>query len=163
MKLYEINSEIEACVAISENEAVNTETGEVISIDYLEHLKMDRDEKLENIIKFYKNLNAEADVLKSEADKLAKRAKAARNKADQLKAYLGYCLKGEKFKSADGVHSVSYRKSEKVDIQNINAIPLNYLKIADPEADKTAIKEVLKKGIEVPGAVLVEAQNVQIR
>jgi len=163
MTLYEINEEITNCVKINDSEAVDTTTGEVISIDYLEHLEMAKDEKIENIVKFYKNLLAEHEAYKKESDRLGKLAKTSKNKAEQLKAYLGYCLQGEKFNSADGLHKVSFRRTESVDITDLKIIPETYLRYKDPEADKNAIKEAIKSGVEINGAVLIEKQSVTIK
>ena len=51
MKLYEIDELIAKCVVINDNEAVDTSTGEIIDIDYLEHLQMERSKKTEYLIK----------------------------------------------------------------------------------------------------------------
>lgn len=163
MKLYEVSQEIANCVRLSDSEAVDITTGEVINIDYLEQLEMEKDKKIENIIKFYKNCLADAKAYKEEYQRLQKLSKTAENKAEQLKAYLGFCLNGEKFRSEDGLHQVSFRRSESVDVIDVKALPENYLRYKDPEPDKTAIKEVLKSGVAVPGAVLVEKQNVSIK
>lgn len=163
MTLYEINEAVMNCVKVSDTEAVDTTTGEVISIDELEHLEMEKEEKIENCIKFYKNLLAEHEAYKKEADRLSKLAKTQKNKAEQLKAYMGYCLNGEKFKSEDGLHQVSFRRSEAIEVLNLWDIPDHYMKYKDPEPDKTAIKEAIKSGLDVKGAALIEKQNVVIK
>ena len=53
MKLYEIDELISKCVVVNDNEAVDTSTGEIIDIDYLEHLQMERSKKTEYLIKLY--------------------------------------------------------------------------------------------------------------
>ena len=47
MKLYEIDELISKCVVVNDNEAVDTSTGEIIDIDYLEHLQIERSKKTE--------------------------------------------------------------------------------------------------------------------
>jgi len=163
MKLYEYDEILDNCIKVSDNEAVDTITGELLDIDYLEHLEMERSEKVENCIKFFKNCKAEYEAYKSESDRLKARASAAKNKMEQMKSYLSFCQKGEKFKSEDGLHQISFRRSEAVDISDIKAVPSNFLKYRDPEADKTLIKEALKGGYEVPGASLVEHNNITIK
>lgn len=163
MTLYEINDQILRCIKVNDSEYVDTDTGEVIDIDYLEHLEMEKEEKTTNIIKFYLNLLSDAESLKAEADRFRKRAKAAENKAEQLKSYLTYIQNGEKFKSSDGLHQITFRKTKRVDITDLSIIPECYLRVKDPEPDKTLIKEAINSGVDVKGAVLVENLSPTIK
>lgn len=77
--LYEINSQIEQAWGA----AVDPDTGEIINEDALQELDgltMQREEKLENLALFYKNLSAEAEALKAEKMRLAARQAAAEKK-----------------------------------------------------------------------------------
>lgn len=151
--LYEIEQAIMDCV--------DMETGEIIDIDRLDQLQMDRDTKIENIALYIKNLLSDVAGIKAEKDNLAQRQKVAENKANSLKRYLSGYLAGQKFSTARV--AISFRKSESVNIEDITAIPEEYLKYKDPEPDKTAIKSMLKSGKKVPGAELVQNQNIQIK
>lgn len=164
MKLYEIDEQIERCIHIPENdEYVDTETGEVFDREYIEHLEMDRDIKIEYLIKLYKNKLSDSEALKKEADDFAKRSKSLKNAAEGIKEYLNFCLKGEKFKSADGLHQITFRKSQSVEVTDISKLKDCYLRYKEPEADKTAIKEAIKSGIDVSGAVLVDKLSPSIK
>ena len=92
MRLYEINEEIMQCV--------DFETGEVIDEGKLNDLQMLREEKIENIGLWIKDLKAEAKAIAEEVKALNARKKAAENKAESLKQYLAMVLDGEKFKTA---------------------------------------------------------------
>ena len=151
--LYEINAEIEGCV--------DMETGEILDIEKLEELQIEFDEKVENIALWVKNLNAEAEAVKKEKDVLAARQKACENKAQGLKNYLSSFLNGQKFKTARV--SISYRKSESVEISDVSALDPEYYKVVQPEADKTKIKNAIKNGTSLAGVSLIEKQNIQIR
>ena len=70
-------------------------------------------------------------------------------------------MNGEKFKTAKV--ECSFRKSQRVEVENIDLLPEEFLKYKDPEADKTAIKEAIKEGKEITGARLVIALNLQIK
>lgn len=153
MTLYEIEQQITECVDL--------ETGEVINIEKLDALEMAREEKIENICLYIKNLKAEAKAIKEEKDNLSERQKVAENKVKSLTTYITSYLNGEKFKTAKV--NVSYRKSESVEILDIEQIPEDYLKYSEPTADKMLIKQSLKKGINVPGVELVESNNIQIK
>lgn len=163
MKLYEIMDEIESCVKINDNQAVNTITGEVIDIAALEKLKIDRDTKISNIACWIKNLRAEVEAVKQERKAFMDREKACANKMEALKSYLMYCLQGKKF--SDSKVSISYRTSEavEVDMEHIKDIPEEFLRYVEPEISLSTVKEAIKAGIEVPGCQLVKRTNIQIR
>ena len=153
MNLYEIENEILNCV--------DMETGEIVDIEKLESLQMERDQKIENIGCWIKNLLADAKALKEEKDNLAARQKSAENKAASLKTYLSSYLNGEKFKTAKV--AISYRKSDSVDISEGAVIPEEYLKYSDPTPDKIGLKAALKAGEKFPGISIVTSSNIQIK
>ena len=152
--LYEIDEDILACV--------DRETGEVVDIDKLQALEMERDAKIEGVILWRKDLVAEADAVKAEAKKLYERARAAENKAEQLKSYISYALNGQKFKTERC--AVSYRKTTSVIIDDPSKIPSNYWKAPSEDwISKTTIKEALESGVTVAGAHQEERQNIIIK
>lgn len=160
MKLFEINEAIERCVLDGEN-VVDTETGEVLDVETLDNLKMTFAEKAENIAMFIRNLDAEAAALKEQKNIFVARQKAAENKRDALKDYLAMCLQGKPFKT-DRV-KVTFRKSEAVKVTDQVSIPDRYFYFADVKLDKTEVKKALKAGENVPGCVLEEKQNIQVK
>ena len=163
MTLYEVDQLIANCVKVSDKEAVDTETGEVVDIDYLEHLQIESDVKKTNLIKFYLNLISDAESLDAEAKKFSKRAKAAKNKAEQIKSYLAFLQNGDKYKSPDGLHQITFRKTKSVEVTDIKALADVYLRFKDPEPNKEVIKEALNSGVDVKGAVLVEKLSPSIK
>lgn len=157
MTLYEIDAAIESCV--------DAETGEIIDIQKLESLEMAREQKIENIACWIKDLKAEAKALKAEKQNIEKRQKADENKAEQLENYLIHILDGAKFKTTKC--SVSYRKSVSTAVDMEELLKYSgkdvYLKKQEPEPNKTVIKEALEQGINVPGCSLVENNSIQIK
>ena len=166
--LYEIDARIEACIRIAEEEVIDKETGEIIEVkteeiidsDALNDLLMQRQDKLEGVALWYKNLKADADAFKKEKLSFAEK-QAAEKKAESLKTYLSHALCGEKMKT--GRVQISFRKSEQVECEGIHEVPDAYLRIRPPELDKAAAKKALKAGEEIPGCRLVENQNIQIK
>lgn len=152
--LYEINQSILECL--------DAETGEIVDPEALDSLLMQRDDKLEGIALWIKNLQSDALAYKAEKDAFATRQKAAESKAESLKKYLASALQGQAFSTAKC--AVSFRKSEKVDIPEEYLVPLEFL---DEEItykpNKKAIKEAIKAGREVCGCQLIESINVQIK
>ena len=155
MTIYDIEQEIMDCI--------DQETGEIIDLDRLEALEMERDRKISNVACWIKDLRAEAEAIKAEKQALDKRQKAAENKAESLKEWLAKVLQGEKFK--DSRCAISYRKSERVDFSDsfdFNSLP-DYMKKVTVEPRKTEIKDYLKTGATIEGVELVESSNIQIR
>lgn len=157
MNLYEINDAILNCI--------DEETGEVIDIEALNQLSVERDVKIENLALWYKNLMADAEALKAEKDAFAKREKTAKNKADSIKRYLSAALNGEKF--ATEKCALSFIKSESVEVLDIGAFMSddkaeNYLKYAEPTVNKADLKKALKNGETFRGVLLSKNNNIQI-
>jgi hypothetical protein len=155
VNLYEIEDAILDCV--------DQESGDIVDIEKLEALEMERDAKISNIACWIKDLKAEAEAIKAEKQNLDKRLKADTNKAEQLKNYLDGYLNGAKFK--DARCAISYRKSVSTEIAedlDLNALP-DGCKTIKVEANKNAIKEALQNGEVIEGCSLVEKSNIQIR
>lgn len=155
MTIYNIEQEIMDCI--------DQETGEIIDIDRLNALEMERDKKIGNVACWIKDLKAEAEAIKAEKQALEKRQKAAENKAESLKTWLQSILQGEKFK--DSRCSISYRKSERVDFSDnfdMDSLPDSMKKVTI-EPKKTEIKDYLKTGETIEGVTLVENSSIQIR
>ena len=155
MTIYEIEAEIMECI--------DQETGEVIDIDRLNALEMERDKKISNVACWIKDLKAEAEAIKAEKQALDKRQKAAENKAESLKGWLQGILQGEKYK--DSRCSISYRKSERVNFSdnfNFDTLPDSMKKITI-EPKKTEIKEFLKAGGEIDGVRIEENTSMTIK
>ena len=157
MKLYEIPGEI--------TDLLDPETGEITDEEALGKLLRKWNNGVEWLALEVKNSLAEAEALKKEKEAFAARQKTAENRAKSLKNYLGFLLNGEKFKT-DRVQ-ISWRRSEQVQTDDEFMLWAKehsaYLRWKEPEVDKSALKDALKQGIEVPHAVLVENQNIQIK
>lgn len=153
MTLYEIDQKLLDCIDL--------ETGEILNEERLNELQMERNEKLEKVALWIKELNAEADALKAEKQAFADRQKAAENKAESLKKWLANALAGEKFKTTKVM--VSFRKTKSVEVADIFALDENYVKYLEPTADKAAIKKAIEAGEIVKGAQLVEGTSISIK
>lgn len=125
----------------------------------LDTLELEKAQKVDNCISFFKSRTAMAEALKNEKMAIAKRQQVAENEAERMKKYLAYCLGGSKWESVAG--KISYRKSEVVEVdEDFN--DERFIKY-EPKISKSEIKDALKKGEEVSGARLVENQNIQIK
>lgn len=150
--LYEIDQEIMSCI--------DPETGEIVDVDKLSELQMQRETKIENVALWVKNLNAEAAAYKAEKDAFAEREKAAKAKAEKLSEWLTAALNGEKMTS--NRVAISFRKSEAVEVEDEAVVPENCFKIKK-EISKSTIKMLLKAGEKIPGCRIVQNLNIQIK
>ena len=151
--LYEIDFEIMNCI--------DFETGEVVDVEKLTELQMEREHKIESVALWVKNLRAEAAAYKAEKDAFAKREKRTKNKVESLEKWLTNALNGEKL-TTNRV-AVSFRKSKRVEVLDDSKIPENYMtENVTIAPDKKGIREAIEYGLKVPGCELVERNNIQI-
>lgn len=155
-KLYEIARDIE-----NFEFQFDEETGEVLNEAELDELKMNFNEKIENIGLFIKNLSSDIEAYKAEKKTFDAKIKSAENKIEWLKKYLVFALQGEKFKTPRV--SISYRKSQQVltpdNAENVDEKYRRY----KVEIDKSAIKEALNNGEKIHNCSLIEKNNVVVK
>jgi hypothetical protein len=121
-----------------------------------------RDTKALNIAAMIKNHRADAEALKAEKTRLARRQQAAERTVQWLTRYLEQFIEpGIKLK--DSRSTIGWRRSQGVHLAvPAEKLPEEYVRLKR-EANLSVIKEDLKAGDEVPGATLEERQNIQIR
>lgn len=149
-------------------ELIDMETGEIKDLEAWDALKMDRQEKLANIALLAKNSAADVKILKEQEDAFKARRKAAEKTLAWCKDTLKRELAGKKMEDEQKRFSISYRKTERVKINDYSLVPEEYRKemtehMMESLIDKTAIKEAIKGGHIVRGAEIETAQSIQIR
>ena len=161
MKTTLYNIEQEYLTLISEIEALDGE----LTPEIEEQLTINK-EQLESKSVAYLQVIATKEDLNSAIDIEIKRLQALkkRNKGlvDNLKNRLLDAV------NLFGSFEVSYntfstRKSTSVAVEDVNSLPTEYKTVKITEAaDKKAIKEAIKAGIDVPGCSIVENLNLKI-
>ena len=151
--LYEINAAILSCVDL--------ETGEIIDVEQLAALQMEREQKIENVALWYKNLLSDAAQYATEEAAFKKKKQQAQAQAERVKAYLLDALQGEKYKSARV--SISYTSSSRVIVDDVLNLPPRFVRFQDPEPNKTEIAAAIKAGEEVNGAHIERSQSIVIK
>lgn len=151
--LYEIDTQITECF--------DADTGELLDAEKLENLMIEKENKLENVALWIKNLKADAAMYKAEKTAFAERQAAAERKAESLTEWLKNALNGQKFKTEKA--EVSFRKTSKVEVLDIWELNEDFVKYSDPTPDKSAIKRAIKAGEDVKGAKLIDDINISIK
>jgi hypothetical protein len=166
--LFDIESGILELIERGFNDACVNEDGEIdfdLAQQFLEALEGEREEKLESIALYVKELYHEADAIAQEELKLKKRRQAKEKKAERLEEYLKSSLLGfgdKKFETPRVV--LSFRTSKAVVVTDETKLDKKYMKAkVVVTVDKTAIKDALDKGEVVEGAAIEEKQNLQIK
>jgi len=163
-RLFEIGLELEKLFPVNDDEVVDTETGEVLGIEYLENLQMEHDQILTYLLQEVKNLESDVEAYKKQKDIFADKQKKAENRKETLKSYIASCLNGDAFEAADKSVKATFRKSESVVIISLDDISDEFkTKEITYKPDKKAIKEAIKAGDDVIGAELVVNQNLQVK
>lgn len=161
MTLYEIDEKIVNGIQI------DPETGEVLNAEEIDALQMERDVKIENIALWIKDLKAESDAMKGEIDVLSERKRVTDNKVKSLSSYLSGYLNGQKYESSKV--QIRYRTSKAVEYDDELMGWLQteghdeFLRFRDPEINKTALKEAIQNGAEIPHAWIAEKTNMTVR
>ena len=162
MNLFYVNSAIE-----NFEFKCDEETGEIINIDELDNLKMQKDEKIENIALYIKNLKAQEKALDEEQRTMYARKKATTNKRQRLEGYLSRFLKGNKFESSKC--KISFRNSTQVDVDEdfINWALKNRPELVKTDIVQKPIKKDIMKALkdneELEHCSLRYENNLQIK
>lgn len=159
--IYELNKNYMELTAMLEA-AETPEEVEAIQ-NTLEMLDLSIEEKIENTAKYMVNVESDIQGLKNEIDRLTKIKKAKENAVERLKNNVEYAMKQKGIEKLEvGTFKAGYRKSEIVEIINLDIIPADFTKV-EIKADKTAIKKAIKAGEVVEGAEIKVNQNFYIK
>lgn len=166
MTLYDLTEEEKELYNLIESgEAIDLETGEIDAgvAEQLAFNKRDYEKKVDNIVCYIKSLDALAEGIKQEKEKLAKRQQSTNKKIESLKRYLDMNLKLiGRTEVVTARSRITYRNtSGSVEILDEKSIPEQYCSY-ERKISKSAISDALKQGIEVPGAKLNTEPKLQI-
>lgn len=154
--LFKINRDLEYLC--------DTETGEMFTEEQIEALQMEKNILITNLCLAVKNLQAEEKILDDEIKKLAERKATCGNRQNQLKAYIGRVLEGEKWDGDEKKRvKVQYHTSTTTVIDDIALIPAKYLKMAEPKPNMTDIKKAINDGEKIDGAHLEKRVSVVVK
>ena len=125
----------------------------------LDQLAIDRMRKIEGCCQAYLNLQAEAEMLKAERDRFAKRAQSASNAAHRLKDYLKGDLErlGET-KIIAGLHTVRIQRNSQPSVKfdgDPKTLPEHLQKVT-VDIDRKIAVNLHKEGIPLPEGVRVD-------
>ena len=158
MTLYEMTQNAVALYELLQMEEIDEQT-------YLDTLEaMGAEEKIESYCQIIKQLQADVEMLATEAARIAARKKTAENSIDRMKAaLLAYMQMTKQTKAKGGTFSVSVASTQKVNVTDESKLPSQWLVPQPPKVDKVGLKEALKGGATIEGAELITTEGVRIR
>lgn len=178
MNLYEIDRQL----SILEEFMVDPDTGELLDEEQFnakfDEIQMALAEKIENSMLFYKNLLSDVEQIKQEEKNLQQRRKVKENLAERVKSRINNYITAQfmdeegnidkeglrKWKYETPRIKLSYRKSDSVEVADINLLPKQYVKEkVEVSADKTALKKAIQSGEKINGAKIVTNLNMQVK
>ena len=152
--LYEITRELVLLDNYEEPQEQNGEDKLELFQQALDNLNMKFLDKVTNIVKFIKNLEAYREAVATEAKRLSDRKRSFDNRIDWLKNYVKSCMEAtqsEKIKYS--LFTISVGKSQpSVEVVDIEKVDAQFIKIKK-EVDKTKILEQMKATGVIPDGV----------
>ena len=158
----DIQEEIRNMLELSDEELTDEQRAAMDA--YLDELGQQEADKIDAFCSFIRIEAARAKALKEEAAYLSKRARAAENRLDGLKAhYMAIMVQNDLKKVEGNTHKISLRNSKSVLVEDaaIATLPPEFVKV-ETTPIKTAIKDFLAKGNELPGCSIVEKQSLMV-
>lgn len=157
MNLYELGDNYRAIQEMDLDEETLRDT--------LDSIIGEAEPKAENIVKWIKNLKGENIAIKEEETRLKNKRITNENKIKALNLYLEDFLKNSGLtRLKTGLFTLSIQNNPpSVEIHDATLIPPQFLIAQMPQIDKTAIKELLKQGVEIPGATLKQTKGLRVR
>ena len=158
MKLYELTSGYQQVLEIAEQ--LDAETLK----DTLDSIEGAIEDKVENTAFVIRSLESNVKIIDEEIKRLQAMKSAQQNNANSLKTYIQESMEmvgldkvvGNLIKVTVQNNPPSVRLTD--DFKDSR-----YLVEVEPKVDKRAILDDLKRGVEVPGAELVQGRSIRIR
>jgi len=162
MNIFNIQNEYKQLV----NELI--ENGGELTPELELSLQINKDQlqsKSENYAYVIKQFNGEIDIIDNEIKRLQQAKKVRENSIDRLKANIEMAMNTfEIDEIKTPLIKINFRKSESVEVDDVNELPQMFKSIKVTEqADKAKIKEVLKNGEIIKGCRLLINKILQIK
>lgn len=158
ISLYEMTSAANYLYDLLTNDEIDEQTFK----DTLEGMGVE--EKLESYCKVIRQLEADAEMLKAEKERIEKKKKTVDNSIDRMKkAVMEFMKASGSTKSTAGTFTVALSTSKAVNILDESKIPVRFLVEQAPKIDKSSIRAELMSGAEIEGCELQINEGVRIK
>lgn len=164
LALYEIAAQHRRMV----DELMSTQDDAAAIADTIEAESYPLEIKAQNVAYAIRNMEATAEQIKIAEKQMAARRQALENRAANIREYLKTCMEVAGVEKISCSHfALSIKKNpHSVEIFEPKLVPPQFMTqpvVPPPSIDKVAIKEALKEGNEVAGAILVQGTRLDIK
>ena len=162
VSLYELSHDYQRLIDLAEH--AGTPEEEEMYREAMRDLSGTIDEKCDRCAAVMATLQAEADALEHEEQRLYARRSAIESNRDRLKVYVQSCMDDAKLSKVKGARFtlIVQANTPKVVVDEESKLGLEYWKNT-PSIDKAKIAQDLKAGREVAGAHLETGRSLRIR
>lgn len=162
LSLYELTADYERLIDLASH--AGTPEEEVMYQEAMRSLSGTIEEKCDRCAAVMATLQAEADALGNEEERLYARRAAILANRDRLRAYVQECMESVDISKVKGPRFtlIIQANTPKVVVDEESKLGLEYWKNV-PSLDKAKIATDLKAGREVPGAHLETGRSLRIR
>lgn len=162
--IYELTQDYLQILSMLEDPELDPQT----LADTMEGIEGEFEIKAENYAKVMKNLEGDILAIKAEIDRLTSKKRVIENNIKSMKNNLQYAMETTgktKFKTElFGFNIQKNTPSVVIDLEDLSKLPSQFIKQHEIEADKTAIKEALKRGENLDGiAHLEQSESLRIK
>ncbi len=162
MTFSQIQDEIRNMLDVPDDELTDEQRETMCS--YLDELGGQEADKVDAFGSFLRLESARAEALKAEAQRLANKARTAARRIAFLKSYYLDAMQRNGLTNVRGqVYALSVRATDIVTITNEVMLPKRFVvEKTTIMPDKLAIKDALKKGEDIPGAILDKSYSLRV-
>lgn len=143
------------------------ENGGELTEDLERALAINRNEletKSKSYIAVIKKIGSNIDYISEEVKRLQALKKVQENAQNRLKTAISDSMEAYGVDELDFItDKINFRKSESVEIQDIELLPSDCVIIEKKHISKTDLKRRIKSGEEIPGAKLISNRKIQIK
>lgn len=148
MSLYEITGRLAYLRELIENEAISEEE----AADTMEAILQEQEDGYENAVKWIRDIEAEIEAVKAEADKLTEKRKTLESRKERVRDYILRSMQASgQTKVKAGIFTIAEKKPT---VKYVPSVPLEYMpedfKRVREEFSATAAKEWAKAHGESP-------------
>ncbi len=157
--LYELTGQMEYLKGLLEDPEVEDQ----VVLETMESIEFEIEEKAEGYGKIIRMLQAEADAIDGEVERLSARKKALTNNVNRLKSSLFESMRVLDMRKIKTPLFSFHIQKNPATVDIVGKVPKKYLIPQEPKVDKKAIIEYVKEHGDTKYAKMVQSESLRMR